>query len=65
MGEAVGDGSFGAGRAIRPVHRLEEAVVERQVLDGFGQQIWLGVDELELIAGGQHDVVRSIRSEWL
>jgi hypothetical protein len=41
---------------MRPVHRLEEEVVEIEALEALGLSPLLGVHELELVAGTSHEV---------
>ena len=52
VGEAVGDGGLRIGCLRRSVHGLEQEAIEGQALQGGGIGPRLGIDQLQLLAGG-------------
>src|SRR6185312_1607536 len=55
MGEAEIDGERGVARALRPVHRLQEEMAERQALEILGRDSGLRKDQLQLVAGAERE----------
>lgn len=51
VAQTVANGQIGIEQSVRTVHRLQEVVIKRQMLDGFRKQTGLGIDKFEFIAG--------------